>query len=103
MDVLYWLRRLYSLDTLDTRFTVSATTGLSVDDRRRPHVSSEPHGTTSSDRTRNPRTGGSGSTKNGPSPSRWKTPEYLIYYLVFLVVVPMMFKVVYDVSEGRWR
>ncbi|KAK5172960.1 glycerol transporter [Saxophila tyrrhenica] len=32
-------------------------------------------------------------------PSRWNTPEYYIYALVFLTIPPLMFKSVYDVSQ----
>ena len=31
--------------------------------------------------------------------SKWNTPEYYIYYLVFLTIPPLMFKSVYDVSK----
>lgn len=30
--------------------------------------------------------------------SKWRTPEYFLYYVVFLTIVPVMFKSVYDVS-----
>lgn len=32
-------------------------------------------------------------------PSKWRTPEYYIYYLFFLTIPPLMFKAVYDVSQ----
>ncbi|SMQ55093.1 unnamed protein product [Zymoseptoria tritici ST99CH_3D7] len=32
-------------------------------------------------------------------PSKWNTPEYYLYYLVFLTIPFMMFKSVYDVSQ----
>lgn len=31
-------------------------------------------------------------------PSKWATPEFFLYYVVFVVAVPLMFKSVYDVS-----
>lgn len=32
-------------------------------------------------------------------PSKWKTPEYYVYYLFFLTIPFLMFKSVYDVSQ----
>ena len=82
---LYWFRRLYSLDTLDTRFTVSANTPLKAAEDARPAS------------TKNVR---ASAIASGASPSKWRTPEFFLYYFVFLTVVPMMFKAVVDVSQG---
>ncbi|PGG97714.1 hypothetical protein AJ80_09649 [Polytolypa hystricis UAMH7299] len=92
MGLISWLRRLYSLDTLDTRFTVSATTPLKAAGNGSPAATNSVH---------NAKGGGSGAGtgKNGASPSKWNTPEFYIYYLVFLTAVPMMFKTVCDVSK----
>ncbi|QRV89896.1 glycerol uptake protein 1 [Ceratobasidium sp. AG-Ba] len=38
-------------------------------------------------------------TSPSPPPSRWKTPEFLFYGLVFLVVVPYMMKIPFDLSN----
>jgi hypothetical protein len=35
-------------------------------------------------------------------PSKWKTPEYYMYYLAFLTIPVLMVKAVYDVS-GPWH
>lgn len=35
-------------------------------------------------------------------PRKWNTPEYYLYYFVFLTVIPLMIKSVYDVS-GPWH
>lgn len=86
MNLLYWLRRLYSLDTLDTRFTVSANTSLkAVPDTR---------ASTGDKSTR------TSSLPNGASPPKWKTPEFWVYYLFFITLVPLMFKTVIDISQG---
>ncbi|KAK7522706.1 MBOAT, membrane-bound O-acyltransferase family-domain-containing protein [Phyllosticta citriasiana] len=97
---LHGLRRLYSLDTLDTRFTTSLTT--------------PPRQVHSESRTAEPATSSPQDTQNGQAketaekattkapnsqPSLWNTAEFYFYYLVFLTVVPMMFKSVYDVSK----
>lgn len=91
MGLLDWLRRLYSLDTLDTRFTVSATTPLSV--------AADSNRTESRDKRDG---GGTRHTRNGASSPRWNTPEFYIYYLVFIVAVPLMFKTAIDVSQGEY-
>ena len=83
-------RSIYDLDTLDTRFTTPSSV---------PYSKAENDGN-----------GGSGKKSDAISPSaadnaaqtppaRWKTPEFLLYYLVFLTAVPYMFWVAYDVSK----
>ncbi|KAK2744458.1 glycerol transporter [Onygenales sp. PD_40] len=92
-SILKYLRTLYSLDTLDTRFTVSANTPLRA-------VSTS--GNNGEERRIG---GGGGSGKNadllppGASPSKWNTPEFYVYYVAFVLAVPMMFKAVVDVSR----
>jgi protein-cysteine N-palmitoyltransferase HHAT len=89
MDFLQFFRKLYSLDTLDTRFTVSATS---------PPKQSAFELQDSSSQARQSRAGNDGGI-NGTQPSKWNTPEFYFYYLVHLIAVPMMFKVAIDVSE----
>lgn len=92
MGVIRWLRRLYSLDTLDTRFTVSSTTPIKA-------VTTSSHdagpGSSSSDADGKR----SESVKAGAPPSRWNTVEFYFYYLAFLTIVPLMFKAVIDISQ----
>ncbi|CAE6335175.1 unnamed protein product [Rhizoctonia solani] len=38
-------------------------------------------------------------TRPPPPPSRWRTPEFLFYGAAFLIVVPYMVKVPYDISN----
>lgn len=81
------LRRLYSLDTLDTRLTTSSTAPI------KPAVS---------DSTRDPAAGKDARAQEIASraqPSKWNRPEFYFYYFVFITVVPMMFKTVMDVSQ----
>ncbi|CAG7975253.1 unnamed protein product [Penicillium olsonii] len=75
-SIFTWLRRVYSLDTLDTRFTSTANT-----DSRRPKDAR------------------ANAIAQGASPSLWRTPEFFIYYVFFIVLVPLMFKTVYDASK----
>ncbi|KAH1495364.1 hypothetical protein LV164_002185 [Aspergillus fumigatus] len=83
-SILSWFRRLYSLDTLDTRFTSSATTSLKAAADTRPPSAKDAR---------------ANAIANGASPPNWRTPEFFVYYLVFLTVVPMMFKTVIDASK----
>lgn len=82
-SIFAWLRRVYSLDTLDTRFTSSATPA---------HTNTRP----SKDARTNVIT-------QGASPSLWRTPEFFVYYLFFIIFVPLMFKTVIDVSKSECR
>ncbi|KAJ5773272.1 Membrane bound O-acyl transferase MBOAT [Penicillium paradoxum] len=79
-SIFAWLRRIYSLDTLDTRFTSTATpapadTRSSAKDARANAVA------------------------QSASPSLWRTPEFFVYYLFFITLVPLMFKTVIDASK----
>ncbi len=76
MTILHYVGRLYSLDTLDTRFTQSAKTSPS--------------------NTR------SISADASPSKPLWRTVEFYFYYLCFVVAVPLMFKAAYDVSTRKF-
>ena len=85
MTFLSFFRDLYSLDTLDTRFTTSAQTPLKVaadDSAKTTHEGLQV--------SRLP---------NGASPARWRTPEFYLYLLVFLFCVPNMYWAVVEVSQ----
>ncbi|KAJ5328112.1 hypothetical protein N7452_008502 [Penicillium brevicompactum] len=81
-SIFAWLRRVYSLDTLDTRFTSTAITPNA--DTRRPAKDARAN-----------------AIAQGASPSLWRTPEFFIYYVFFIVLVPLMFKTVVDASKVR--
>ena len=89
MNPISFLRQLYSLDTLDTRFTTSSKTPLkaAVSDSNR---GTSPHGEKSDP-----------SLPAGVSPPRWKTLEFYFYAMVFVLVVPQMLKAVIDVSQRK--
>jgi hypothetical protein len=90
MTPIAFLRQLYSLDTLDTRFTSSGRTFVKAADED-PAQAIKPEDEKS--RVVLP---------TGASPSRWRTPEFYFYALVFIVVVPQMFKAVVDVSQRKY-
>ena len=83
-----FLQQLYSLDTLDTRFTTSSSTPP------------KPDGNASEARSPEKNNDASG-LPPGASPSRWNTPEFYLYALVHLLAVPSMFKAVIDVSQRK--
>ena len=95
MSFLQHAGRLFSVETLDTRFTTSSKTPPSRIDPTRP----SPVGTSvkNSGQGRN----GARDIALGASPPRWKSPEFIYHGLVFLVVVPLMFKTVYEVSKRK--
>lgn len=80
-----WIRQVYSLDTLDTRFTSTAITPANANTR--PPA-------------KDARTN---AIAQGASPSLWRTPEFFVYYIFFIVLVPLMFKTVVDASKGESR
>lgn len=89
MTILNYVGRLYSLDTLDTRFTKSAakSPSLSSSNNARSNISAHDN---------------AGGVNNTPSkPSLWRTPEFYLYYIIFIVAVPLMFKAAYDVSNRK--
>ncbi|KAI1772640.1 MBOAT-domain-containing protein [Hypoxylon cercidicola] len=85
MGVFSFLRATYDLDTLDTRFTNSSSTPYKT------VIEARNDATASKERAAKWNSKG--------QPSRWNTPEFYLYYLVILLVVPYMFWVAYEVSS----
>ncbi|CAL3972291.1 unnamed protein product [Diplocarpon coronariae] len=96
MSLFSYVRSIYALDTIDTRFTSSSTTPYRavVDARSHPD-----HRAKRDDSV--PGVGGRTDHSGRPiaQPSKWNTAEFYFYYVVFLTVVPSMFWVAYDVSR----
>lgn len=88
-----YVRRLFSLDTLDTRFT-AATKGTRQASYEQ--LSADPAKPSSNREDSND--GAERSTEGG-SHSRWGSREFFLYWLVLLVAIPLMFKSAYDVSN----
>lgn len=85
MGLFSFLRSVYTLDTLDTRFTTPATTSYRtvIESRADPVIKdSQKERITSK-----------------ASPSRWNTPEFYLYYLVVGASIPLMIYVPYTVSR----
>lgn len=85
MGLLSFLQSVYTLDTLDTRFTTpsSASYRTVIDSRGDPGASN----------------GLKERTASRASPSKWKTPEFYLYYFVFLTCIPLMIWIPYTVSR----
>ncbi|KAL8719804.1 MAG: hypothetical protein Q9225_003239 [Loekoesia sp. 1 TL-2023] len=100
MSFLIYLQKLFSLDTLDTRFTTSswlpAAASGPVQPSRIDPAKPVPGLDIQDGTSNNRRPEGKG--RENPRPSKWATPEFFLYYIVFIVAVPLMFKSVYDVS-----
>jgi hypothetical protein len=91
---LSYIRQLYSLDTLDTRFIVPATAP--------PKEALEEAKVDPVDPL--PVANGRNKSRSGTDhvqPPRWRTNEFYFYYLVISVSVFFMFKLVIDCSKGK--
>ncbi|KAH8596665.1 glycerol:H+ symporter-like protein [Bisporella sp. PMI_857] len=97
MGIFSYIRSIYALDTIDTRFTNPSSTPyqIVIDGRAQ---SAEVNAKRDDSK---PGVGVRTDHRGRPvaQPSKWNTPEFYLYYLVFLTVVPLMFWVVYDVSR----
>lgn len=99
MRLLSTIRDILSLETLDSRFTAGTQrSSSSARYRAAPSLASSsrssdrsPHGDESRESKR---------LREEAQPSRWKTLEFWLYYVVFAIAVPAMFKCAYDLSKG---
>lgn len=93
---LKFIRQLYSLDTLDTRFIVPATAPPkeALEDAKLDPAGPlpVPHGKAKDK-----------DAEENVQPSRWNTPEFYFYYVAIAASVYLMFKSVLDVSHGSSR
>jgi hypothetical protein len=97
MSIFSYIRSIYALDTIDTRFTSSSLTPYKfiVDDRANSATANA---------NRNDSIPGVGiktdhSGRPVAQPSKWRTPEFYFYYFIFIITVPYMFWIAYDVSR----
>ena len=97
MTWLWQLRSLYSLDVLDTRFTNSSSIPPKSDEYEQRIDPARRASTSALDKQGN---NVEGATKK----SLWHTQEFYIYYVIFLIAIPLMFKAAIDVSKGSlWK
>ncbi|KAI1806543.1 MBOAT-domain-containing protein [Daldinia bambusicola] len=85
MGVLSFVRSIYGLDTLDTRFTnPSSIPYQTVIEARNDAAASKERAV---------------EWKSRGKPSRWNTPEFYLYYFILAFIIPYMFWVGYDASR----
>ena len=95
----HFVQKLFSLDTLDTRFTASAKPSQSIPLQPDPV---KPSPTADSDG--NLRANGvvpSQKKKDSVPPPKWRTPEFYFYWLFIAVSLPLMFKAGFEVSKRK--
>ncbi|KAG5917898.1 hypothetical protein E4U42_007076 [Claviceps africana] len=87
MGFLSFARDVYDLDTLDTRFLTSSSTPYRavIESRNEPDTVKE--------------AARKAESQAQAPPPRWKTPEFLLYYVVVVCAVPCMFWTAYNVSR----
>lgn len=97
MSAFSYIKSIYALDTIDTRFTSSSATPYKavIDARADPATS----GSKRDDSIPGVGVRTDHSGRPIAQPSKWKTPEFYFYYFVFITVVPYMFWIAYDVSR----
>lgn len=85
MSLLSFLRSVYTLDTLDTRFTTSSSTSYKtvIDSRGEENV----------------RDAQKEKIASRASPSKWNTPEFYLYLAVVFICVPLIIGIPYTVSR----
>ena len=85
MTVFSFLKSLYNLDTLDTRFTTESSVPYKtiVESRNDPEATRERIAKYSA----------------RAQPSKFKTPEFFLYYGLLSFIIPYMFYIAYDASK----
>jgi len=86
MGLLSFLKGVYDIDTLDTRLVTPSTVPYSA---RSPAAVDEGRSKKDDKRLALAQT----------SPSRWATPEFILYYLLLSWIIPSMFWIAYTVSR----
>ena len=92
-----YVQRLFSLETLDTRFTTSSKVQPSeqlLNDSARAIPKSGSYN------LRSRRDASTNADTSLPA-SRWTSPEFVFYAVVFLIAIPLMIKSVYEVSDRK--
>lgn len=95
------MKGIYALDTLDTRFTNSSKVPYksAAETRNDLNKASNPPANLNESASIKR----AGESQLGSQPSKWRTPEFYVYYFIFIVTVPYMFWVVYDVSRRVYQ
>ena len=100
MSIFSYIRSIYALDTIDTRFTSSSRTPYKavVDGR----IDSADYNLKRDDSVPGPGVQTDNHGRPVAQPSKWRTPEFYFYYFIFIITVPYMFWITYDVSRRQY-
>ncbi|PKS12774.1 hypothetical protein jhhlp_000985 [Lomentospora prolificans] len=85
MGLFRFLRSVYDVSTLDTRFTTPSSVPYRT-------VVESKHDPLAKDYT--------AGVKAKAQPSKWRSPEFFVYFLVFMIVIPMMIWIPFSVSRS---
>lgn len=103
MSWLRFWRKIYSLETLDTRFVTSAITPPRISatdfelESAQGTSSAQPNGV----QQRSARGGSRDGVPSDIKSPLWDTLEFYFYYFIFVTVVPLMFYIPYAVSKRQ--
>ncbi|EGX89421.1 glycerol: H+ symporter (Gup1), putative [Cordyceps militaris CM01] len=86
MGVFSFLKQVYHLDTLDTRFTSSSSVPYKSVIEARGDPAAQ-------------RADAAAKAQSRTQLSKWNTPEFYLYYVVIILAVPYMFWIAYNVSR----
>jgi hypothetical protein len=101
MGLLSGLRSVYDLDTLDTRFTTPASVPYKAVLEARSQRRGNGEYNDGLLQQQNGSHGWEAKPDKRAQPSKWNTPEFYIYYVAFVTLVPYMFWIAYDVSRRK--
>ena len=95
MAIAHYIQKIFSLDTLDTRFTASAKPSQSI------ALQPDPVKPSSADSNGSLRANGAvpSQRKVEASSPKWRTPEFYFYWLFIVVSLPLMFNAGLEVSK----
>lgn len=87
MGILSFIRSIYDLDTLDTRFTNPSSTPYKtvIDARKDADIKSSKQR--------------AALWASAGQPAKWKTPEFVFYVVFLTIMIPYMFYIAYDASK----
>ena len=97
MGVLSLFRQIYDLDTIDTRFTTPSSvpykTVIDARDRDDPAAASKERAARWD----------AGKPAIATTPSKWRTPEFIAYFVILAFAIPVMLYIPYDASRCTYE
>lgn len=99
MGLVQYAQDLYSLETLDTRFVGSSKHRFPDRGKNLENELSESQRRDNGSVKYPKPSGMSEHASQSATSPRWTSPEFYLYYVIFIVAVPLMFKSVYEISS----